>query len=130
MVVGSAQSKANGRKSTALGFNATVRGDHSGAFSFNGAGCSVAFDEPNTIRFCADTLAYNGVSFADVLAGASEKTRARRLLLRNAAANGGGHGDRIVADGDDDDDNDNDNDNSDNDDDRRLPGWMDGDMYL
>ena len=31
---------------------------------------------------------------------------------------------------DDDDDNDNDNDNSDNDDDRRLPGWMDGDMYL
>lgn len=66
VVAGSSQSLANGRKTLAMGYNATIHGDHSAALSFNGQGCEIPDTEENTIKMCADDLTYNGVSLMDV----------------------------------------------------------------
>ncbi len=85
-VAGSAQSAADGRKATALGFNATVHGDHSAAFSFNGQGCTIKRGDDNTIRFCANDLLYNGVSVVNGVSG-------KRVRRRRALQSGGGDDD-------------------------------------
>jgi len=67
---------ANGRKSLSIGYNATVKADHSAAFSFNSIGCEIPSDSDNTIKFCADSISYNGVSLADVMDAANRRTLA------------------------------------------------------
>ena len=62
---GSSTGMVNGRKSLIMGYNATVRSDHSASLSFNSVGCDVPVNTENTVRLCADDITYNGQSLLE-----------------------------------------------------------------